>query len=93
LMELALEAGAEDFNAEPEGYEIIAAPATFEAVHQQMESKGIKLAAAEATWLPAVTVPVSQSDAPAVNKLIEALEEHDDVKAVHTNAEFPSSAG
>src|SRR5438477_2266977 len=93
LMELALEAGAEDFNAEPGGYEIIAAPANFEAVHQQMESKGIKLAAAEVTWLPAVTVPVSQSDAPAVNKLIEALEEHDDVKAVHTNAEFPSSAG
>ena len=44
--------------------------------------------AAEVTWLPTATVPVSSAGAPAVHRLIDALEEHDDVKEVHTNAEF-----
>ena len=93
LMELALEAGAEDFKAEPEGYEIITSSADFETVHRRLESNGVKCAAAEVTWLPAVTVPVSNANAPAVHKLIEALEEHDDVKEIHTNAELPDEAG
>ena len=89
-MELALEAGAEDFKAEPQGYEILTAPAHFEAVHKQIEAKGIKCEAAEITSLPAVTVPLDRRAAiAAVNRLIEALEEHDDVKEVHSNAEFP----
>jgi YebC/PmpR family DNA-binding regulatory protein len=93
LMELALEAGAEDFKAEAEGYEILTDPAHFEAVHKQLEAKGIKCAAAEITEVPTVTVPVSNPDTiAAVNRLIEALEEHDDVKEVHSNAEFPDEA-
>ncbi len=91
LMELALEAGAQDFKAEPEGYEILTEPAHFEAVHRQVEAKGIKTAAAEVTWLPALTVPVEPAHAPAVSRLIEALEEHEDVKEVHTNADLPES--
>ena len=93
LMELALEGGAEDFQAAPEGYEIITGAANFEAVHQQLETKGIVCAAAEVTWLAAVTVPVSGAGGPAVSRLIEALEEHDDVKEVYANAEFPGGAG
>ncbi len=93
LMELALDAGAEDFKAEPEGYEIITAPANLEEVHRQVETKGIKCEAAEVTWLPAVTVPVSKHDASTVNKLLETLEEHEDVKEVHTNAGFSGGAG
>jgi len=93
LMELALEAGAEDFKAEPEGYEIITGPADFEAVHRRLETNGVKCEAAEVTWLPAVMVPVSKADARAVHRLIEALEEHDDVKEIHTNAEFPDEVG
>src|SRR6266704_6415611 len=58
LMEVALEAGAEDFKAEPEGYEILTDPARFEAVHKQIESKGIKPEGAEVTELPTVTVPL-----------------------------------
>jgi len=92
LMELALEAGAEDFKAEPEGYEIITDSAGFEAVHKQIEAKKIRCAAADVTWLPAVTVPVTAADAPSVQKLVEALEEHDDVKDVHINAELPDGA-
>jgi YebC/PmpR family DNA-binding regulatory protein len=89
LMELALEAGAEDFKVDEHGYEIITDPANFEAVHKQIEAKGIKYETAEVTSLPALTVPVAEANAlAAVNKLIEALEEHDDVKEVHSNAEY-----
>lgn len=88
LMELALEAGAEDFKAEAQGYEILTEPAHFEAVHKQIEAQGIKCEAAEVTSLPTVMVPVSgDSNITAVNRLIEALEEHDDVKEVYSNAE------
>ena len=94
LMELALEAGAEDFKAEPEGYEILTDPAHFEAVHKQLEAKGLKCATAEVTSLPALIVPLTDAGAVAVvNKLIDALEEHDDVKEVYSNAEFLNEAG
>jgi YebC/PmpR family DNA-binding regulatory protein len=89
LMEVALEAGAEDFRAEAEGFEILTEPAKFESVHKQLESKGIKPDAAEVTELPTVTVPLQgESNAAAVNRLLEALEDHDDVKEVYSNAEF-----
>lgn len=91
LMELALEAGAEDFQADPQGYEILTEPGSFEAVHQQIEAGGIKCDAAEITSLPALTVPLAGEAVAAVNKLIEALEEHDDVKEVYSNAEFPEA--
>jgi len=90
LMELALEAGAEDFKAEPEGYEILTDPAHFEAVHKQLEAKGIKYASAEVTSLPDLSVPLTDAQAvAAVTRLIDALEDHDDVKEVYANAEFP----
>ncbi|MBI2924322.1 MAG: YebC/PmpR family DNA-binding transcriptional regulator [Verrucomicrobia bacterium] len=88
LMEIALDAGAEDFKAEAEGFEIITDPAHFEPVHKELEAKGIKCASAEVTFLPTVTAPLHEPTAVAtVNKLVEALEEHDDVKEVHSNAE------
>ena len=90
LMEVALEAGAEDFKTEPQGYEIVTHPARFEAVHKQIEARGIKPAAAEVTELPALTVPLQDGPAiAAVNKLLDALEDHDDVKEVYSNAQFP----
>ena len=91
VMEAALEAGAEDFKTEESGYEILTEPGQFEAVHKALESKGIKAAAAEVTWVPVLTVPLAEGKAvEETNKLIDILEEHDDVKEVHTNAEFPS---
>jgi len=89
LMELALEAGAEDFKADTQGYEILTDPAHFEAVHKQIEAKGLKPEVAEITSLPVLSV--SLTDAPtiaAVNRLVDALEDHDDVKDVFSNAEF-----
>lgn len=89
LIEAALEAGAEDFKADAQGYEILTDPASFEAVHKQIEAKGFKADAAEITSLPTVTVPLTDQSAGAVNKLVDALEESDDVKEVYSNAEFP----
>lgn len=94
LMELALDAGAEDFKAEPEGYEILTEPAHFEAVLKQLEAKKISCISAEVTHIPSITVPVSDAaQITAVTKLTEALEEHDDVKEIYSNAGFPDDAG
>jgi YebC/PmpR family DNA-binding regulatory protein len=93
LMELALEAGAEDFKVDENGYEILTEPANFEAVHKQIETKGIKCEAAEITSLPTIRVPLTdEAGVAAVNKLVEALEEHEDVKEVFSNADFPDEA-
>ncbi|HSY43889.1 MAG TPA: YebC/PmpR family DNA-binding transcriptional regulator [Candidatus Acidoferrum sp.] len=90
LMEVALEAGAEDFKAEAEGFEILTEPAHFEAVHKKIETAGIKCEVAEITSLPTIMTPLSGSTVvAAVNKLIDELEDHDDIKEVFSNAEFP----
>jgi len=91
LMELALDAGAEDFKADENGFEILTGPGNFEAVHKEIEAAGVKCEAAEITSLPVTTVLLSDTATiAAVNRLIEALEEHDDVREVFTNAEFPA---
>ena len=89
LMELALEAGAEDFKAESEGFEIVTDPALFETVNKKIEEKGIKPASAEVTYVPDIMVPLTDPVAVGeVTKLIDALEDHDDVKEVYSNADF-----
>ncbi len=92
LMELALEAGAEDFKSDAEGFEILTEPVNFEAVHKKVEAAGIKCEVAGITSLPIITVPLSGgATAAAVNKLIDELEDHDDIKEVFSNAEFPDA--
>ena len=89
LMGLAIDAGAEDFKADAEGYEIITDPAHFEAVHRPIEAKGIKCEVAHVTFLPTLTVlPPDPAGTAAATRLIDALEEHDDVKEVHSNLEL-----
>ena len=90
-MEIAIEAGADDFKAEPEGFEVLAEPARFEAVHRAIEAAGITCASAQVSQLPLVSVPLAEPDAAdTVSRVIEALEEHDDVKEVFSNAELPA---
>lgn len=86
LMDIALEAGAEDIRTSEEGFEIITAPETFEAVKAALEGKNIKLASAEITMLPSNEVAVSDPEAAGkIVRLIEALDEHDDTKEVYSN--------
>lgn len=92
VMEIALEAGAEDFKAEPEGYDILTDPAEFEAVHQALEAKGINCASAQVSSLPLLTVKLDDPEAAAaVAKVIEQLEDHDDVRELFSNADFGST--
>jgi YebC/PmpR family DNA-binding regulatory protein len=89
LMELALEAGAEDFKTDENGFEVLTEPGKFESVHKTIEAAGVKCEVAEITSLPVITTPLADAAAiGAVSKLIEALEEHDDVKEVFSNADF-----
>ena len=90
IMEIALEAGAEDFKVDADVFEILTDPSHFEAVHKQIEAKGLKPAVAEITYLPTVTVPLCDPAAAAsLNRLLEGFEEHEDVKEVYSNAELP----
>jgi YebC/PmpR family DNA-binding regulatory protein len=89
IMEVALEADAEDFKAEELGFEILTDPQDFESVHKAFEDRLLKCEVAEVTSLPVVTVRLTDAIAIAsVQKLIDALEEHDDVKEVFSNVVF-----
>lgn len=89
LMELALEAGAEDFKSEDGFFEIITAVPDYNAVADALESKGIKPESSDLVYIPNVTVPISDADtAKKIQALIDALEDLDDVKAVHSNDDF-----
>ena len=86
LMDIALEAGAEDIKTSAEGFEIITAPDTFETVKSALEGKNIKLASAEITMLPSNEVEVTDAEAASkIVRLIETLDEHDDTKEVYSN--------
>ena len=92
LMELALEAGADDFNADENGYEIVTEPNDFEQVHKAVEEKGIATLSAEVTSIALQTTAVDDSGAATVTRLVDELEENDDVSDVFTNAESSDDA-
>ena len=85
LMLLVLDAGADDFKAEDDSFEIIAAPEDFEAIAQVLEDNKIETVEAEVTMVPDTTVKIEGKDAIKMMNLIEALEEHDDVQNVYSN--------
>ncbi len=89
LMELALEAGADDVITTEHGFEIRSPVKVFDAVSHALEQKGIKPESAEIAYVPTVTVPVTDLDAArALVKLQDALEELDDVHSVYSNDEL-----
>ncbi|MEC9081504.1 MAG: YebC/PmpR family DNA-binding transcriptional regulator, partial [Verrucomicrobiota bacterium] len=92
LMELALDAGAEDFNTDENGYEIVTEPNDFEQVHKAVEEKGISTLSAEVTSIALQTATVHDSAAATLSRLVDALEENDDVSDVYTNADSPGDA-
>jgi len=85
LMEAALEAGAEDIIADEGSYEIITAPQEVERVREALQRRGIIAESAEATLVPSQKVLVEGSEAQRVLKLMEALEEQEDVQQVYSN--------
>ena len=90
LTMLAIELGAEDFEAEEEGFEIITAPEDFDRVRNGLSEAGYKFAMAELTYIPQNTVTLTDpEDIKKMKKLIDMLEDNDDVQAVHHNWEMP----
>jgi YebC/PmpR family DNA-binding regulatory protein len=89
LMDLVLNAGAEDMKADEKNFEIFTAPQNFEKVKAAIQEKGIKWQDAEVTMVPSSTIKVTGNEAKQVLGLVEALEEHDDVQQVYANFDIP----
>ena len=89
LMEAALDAGAEDVREDGENFEVITEPTDFEAVKSAMDDAGIATIAAEVTMLPQTVTPVAGKEAEQMVRLMENLEDCDDVQKVYTNADLP----
>jgi YebC/PmpR family DNA-binding regulatory protein len=89
VMEVALEAGAEDVLTDPEGaIEVLTTPADFEAVKNALEAAGLVAEMAEVTWRAENSVSLSGDEAAKMQKLLDILEDLDDVQNVFHNAEF-----
>ena len=89
LTEIVLEAGAEDLTATDDAFEIIADPADFDAIEKALADNNIETESAEVTQIPDNTVAVSGDDAAKLTKLLDALDENDDVQNVYGNYELP----
>lgn len=89
LLEPALEAGARDVKRVEKAFEVMTAPDEMEAVREALERRGVPVLEATQAFVPQSTVRVEGKDAAAVLRLIEALEEQDDVQAVYSNYDIP----
>jgi transcriptional/translational regulatory protein YebC/TACO1 len=90
-MSLAIEAGADDFVHESSTYEIYTSPNSLEGVLNALKEKGIETVSAEISMIPQNYVKVEGKSAQAVLKLMEALDEHDDVQHVYGNFDIEES--
>lgn len=89
LMELALEAGADDLEKKDDQFEIKTAVENFEAVRKAIEDKGIEMEFAELTRIPSNTIEVDEKTGRQLLRLMDLLEDHDDVQKVYSNFDIP----
>ena len=82
---VAVEAGAQDISTEDDLFEVITEPAGFTPVRRALEEAGIAMDSAEVAYRPTTLVPVDEAHAAKLMRLIDALEDNDDVSAVHAN--------
>ena len=85
LLSLALDAGAEDVRVGDKSFEVITGPHDFEAVKKALADAKIEVALAELTYLPQNTIHLDEKPAEQMLKLMEVMDEHDDVQKVHAN--------
>ena len=89
LMEAALEAGAEDFITEEDGYEVVTAPEDFAAVRDELQAKGYEFISADVKLIPQTTTELTdETQLKMMNKLVDMLEDDDDVQNVYHNWEI-----
>ena len=91
LLELALEAGAEDVNREEGLFEVITAVADFHKVKEALEAANIPIEAAELANIPNMSVDIGEAQAQQLLKLLDAIEDNDDVQNISHNANIPDS--
>ena len=92
LMMAALEAGAEDVADQGDTWQVTTEPGDFNAVRTALEEAGVPMASADLTLLPTTAVPLeNEADARKVLRLVDALEDHDDVQAVNANFDIPDA--
>jgi len=89
LMEIALDAGAEDVREDEDNFEVITAPEDFDAVKDAIDQAAISYAEAEVTMLPQNITALVGKEAEQMIRLMEALDDCDDVQKVYTNADIP----
>lgn len=89
LMEIALDAGAEDVTEQDGAFEVTCDPGDFHTVKQAIEAAGIEPDSAEITMVPQTTVECDSKTAEQIMRLVDALDDHDDVQKVYHNAEIP----
>lgn len=89
LIEVALEAGAQDVREEENEYEIITEPASFDAVKKAVDTAGFKCIQAQISMIPRNTVKLNDDRAGQMLKLMEKLEDNDDVQNVYANFDIP----
>ncbi len=82
---VAIDAGAEDISLDDDVFEVITAPGDLGAVRAALEQSGVQIDSADVTQRPKARVPVAEADAARLMRLIDTLEESDDVGAVHAN--------
>jgi YebC/PmpR family DNA-binding regulatory protein len=85
LMGIVLEAGAEDLRDDGENWEVLTDPSVFESVMEALKQAGIQTATAEVAMIPQNYIKLEGQQATQMIRLVEALEEHDDVQNVHAN--------
>jgi YebC/PmpR family DNA-binding regulatory protein len=88
MEELAIEVGAEDIADDGDTWEIFTAPEDFEQVREAIVAAGIEPQSAQIEWIPSTYVELSGSDAQRMIKLMDQLDDHDDVQKVATNADI-----
>ena len=88
LMMIALDAGADDFIEEDDSFEVTTAPDDFETVRKALEDAGIKMASAEVSMIPQTYVSLTdETDLKNINKILDLLDDDDDVQEVYHNWE------
>jgi YebC/PmpR family DNA-binding regulatory protein len=86
----AVEAGAEDISVDDDVFEVVSAPADFASVRDALEAAGVELESAEMAYRASSVVPVEEGQLGTLMRLIETLEDNDDVEAVHANFDAPA---
>ncbi len=90
LMEIALEAGADDLQANPDAYEVYTSPENFEQVRQALEKNNISTVEAKLGQIPSAYVKLDEAKAKQAIRLLEMLDDHDDVQNVWSNFDIPA---